>query len=158
MKTHAVSKRHQEWIQSMLCERWGSPVMISRGQIHHADRLPGFIAIDSDEPVGLITYSLENKECEIVTLDSLKPGKGIASQLIKSVLDIAVAKDIKRVWLITTNDNTNALRFYQKRGFYLAAIYPGGVEKARKLKAEIPETGYDGIPIRDEMELEIKLQ
>ena len=132
--------------------------MISRGHIHHADQLPGFIAIDSDEPVGLITYCLENNECEIVTLDSLKPGKGIGSQLIESVSDIAVAKNIKRIWLITTNDNTNALRFYQKRGFHLAAIYPGAVEKSRKLKEEIPETGYDDIPIRDEIELEIKLQ
>ena len=85
MKFQAVSEKHQEWIQSILCERWGSPVMISRGNIHHADKLPGFIVIDSDQPVGLITYSLENRECEIVTLDSLKPGKGIASHLIKSV-------------------------------------------------------------------------
>jgi GNAT superfamily N-acetyltransferase len=157
MKIHVLSEKYLDWVQSLLRERWGSPVMISRGTIHHANQLPGFIALDSDQPVGLITYSLNNNECEIVTLDSLEPGKGIASKLIKSVIDFAIGKNFKRVWLITTNDNTNALRLYQKNGFHLVSIHQGAIEKSRKLKPEIPEIGFDDIPIRDEIELEIRL-
>lgn len=62
-----------------------------------------------------------------------------------------------RLWLITTNDNMEALRFYQKRGFILSALYPNALEESRKLKPEIPEVGLEGIPLRDEIELEFKL-
>ena len=157
MKIQAVSEKYQEWIRSILCERWGSPVMISRGNIHNADQLPGFIALDQEKSLGLITYSMKNNECEIVTLDSLESGKGIGYKLIKSVVDFADSKNCKRVWLITTNDNTNALRFYQKIGFHLVSVHKGVIEKSRILKPEIPEIGFDDIPIRDEIELEIRL-
>jgi ribosomal protein S18 acetylase RimI-like enzyme len=56
----------------------------------------------------------------------------------------------------TTNDNLNALRFYQKHGFVLAALRPNALEKTRKLKP-IPALGENGIPIRDEIELEMIL-
>ena len=63
------------------------------------------------------------------------------------------------MWLITTNDNLNALRFWQKRGFHLIKIYPSAIDKvSRKIKPQIPKMGADGIPIRDEIELEMKLQ
>jgi ribosomal protein S18 acetylase RimI-like enzyme len=56
---------------------------------------------------------------------------------------------------VTTNDNVDALRFYQRRGFRLAALRAGAVEDARaRLKPEIPWTGADGIELRDELELE----
>ncbi|MFP3471139.1 GNAT family N-acetyltransferase, partial [Micrococcus sp. SIMBA_144] len=59
-----------------------------------------------------------------------------------------------RITLITTNDNLAALKFYQKRGFVMTAIHRNAVEKARKIKPEIPLIGNDGIPIRDEIQLE----
>ena len=59
--------------------------------------------------------------------------------------------------LITTNDNLSALRFYQKRSFDMVRLYLNAVEEARKIKPEIPLTGNDGIPIRHEIELEMKL-
>jgi len=59
---------------------------------------------------------------------------------------------------MTTNDNTAALRFYQKWGFLLVAVHRNAVEQARKLKPEIPLTGIDGIPLRDEIELEVLLK
>ncbi|NWG75746.1 MAG: GNAT family N-acetyltransferase [Rubrivivax sp.] len=62
-----------------------------------------------------------------------------------------------RVWLLTTNDNVNALRFYQKRGFVLAALHREAVAHARQIKPEIPLSGEYGIPIRDELELEMML-
>lgn len=42
---------------------------------------------------------------------------------------------------------------YQKRGFILSKVINNAVEKARKLKQDIPLIGNDGIPIRDEIEL-----
>jgi hypothetical protein len=57
--------------------------------------------------------------------------------------------------LVTTNDNLNALRFYQKRGFVLVAVHRNALEVSRKLKPEIPLVGMDSIPLRDEIELEM---
>ena len=63
----------------------------------------------------------------------------------------------RRVWLITTNDNLRALRFYQRRGFRLVAVHPNALARSRELKPSIPEIGLDGIPLRDELELELTL-
>ena len=60
-----------------------------------------------------------------------------------------------RLWVITTNDNVNALRFYQRRGFCLVTVHRGAVDRSRAtLKPEIPAAGAYGIPLRDEIELE----
>jgi RimJ/RimL family protein N-acetyltransferase len=77
--------------------------------------------------------------------------------LIEAVKNTARAAKCKRLWLITTNDNLNALRFYQKRGFVLVAVHRNALEISRQLKPEIPLFGADGIPLRDEIELEMIL-
>jgi ribosomal protein S18 acetylase RimI-like enzyme len=125
--------------------------------LHHAEKLSGFVAVNGRQPVGLITYTIEGGDCEIVSLDSLEAGKGIGSNLIKAVLDLARDKRCIRVWLVTTNDNTGALCFYQKIGFKLVAIHNDTIKASRRLKPTIPELGYDDIPVRDEIELEIKI-
>jgi ribosomal protein S18 acetylase RimI-like enzyme len=122
--------------------------------IHHCDQLPGFIAWNGQEVAGLVTYSIREQHCEIVSLDSLQEGKGIGTLLLQAVERLAQRHGLERVWLITTNDNLHALRFYQKRGYELVQIYRNAVAKARKIKPEIPLIGHDGIPIRDEIELE----
>ena len=107
--------------------------------------------------VGLITYRVDGKECEIVTLDSTIEDCGMGTALIDEAKLPAAAEGCKRLWLVTSNDNTKALRFYQKRGFRLAALYSDALNEARKLKTENPVVGIDGIPLRDEIELELRL-
>jgi len=100
---------------------------------------------------------LNRKDCEIISLDSLVPSVGIGTALVEAVKETARAHNCKRIWLTTTNDNLNALRFYQKRGFILVTIHRDAVNIARKYKP-IPLTGADGIPIRDEIELELMIE
>ena len=69
----------------------------------------------------------------------------------------ARAGQCTRLWLITTNDNLRALRFYQRRGFRLAALHRDALETSRRLKPSISEIGFHGIPLRDELELERSL-
>lgn len=152
-----IEKKDEEWITSLLIDQWGSTKIVSRGIIHDASALPGFTAIVDNKPIGLITYNIEGIECEIVTLNSLLEGKGIGFKLIEAVKNVAKDHKCERIWLIETNDNTKALRFYQKRGFHLVAVYPNALDRSRKLKPEIPLTGIDSIPLRDEIELEIFL-
>ena len=137
--------------------RWGSEIVVVHGVIYHPAELPGFVAVDGDQWLGLLTYHIDGDACEIVTLDSERSKQGIGTALIEAVKQAAQAAGCRRLWLITTNDNTAALRFYQRRGFTLAAIHCDAVSRSRQVKPEIPFIGNDGIPIRDEIELEMKL-
>jgi GNAT superfamily N-acetyltransferase len=92
---------------------------------------PGLIARQNEEAVGLMTYHMQGGACEIVSLDSLQENKGIGTKLIEAVKQVALQAGCTRSWLITTNDNLHALRFYQKRGFLLVAVYRNAVEQAR---------------------------
>jgi len=148
---------HRMWARRLLTDRWGSSSIVSRGRIHNADALPGFVAMAGGAPKGLITYRIEENQCEIISLDSLAEGSGIGTALLGAVLDVARSSGCVRMWLITTNDNTSALRFWQRRGFEIVALYRGAVGESRKLKPEIPYLGSTGIPIRDEIELELCL-
>jgi ribosomal protein S18 acetylase RimI-like enzyme len=151
------TKEDKAWAVSVLTEFWGSSRSVSRGRIYQADELPGFVAVQKGKPVGLVTYNITGKECEITTMNSLAEGKGVGLALVDAVKNVAIAEGCQRLWLITTNDNTAALRFWQRRGFRIAAVYINALENSRRLKPEIPLTGDDGIPIRDEIEMEMIL-
>ena len=112
---------------------------------------PALIAERDDGSLaGVLTYVVDGDSCEILTLHVAEQWTGVGTALIA-----AVERKARRLWLLTTNDNVDALRFYQRRGFRLAELRPGGVDESRaRLKPEIPETGEYGIPIRDELILE----
>lgn len=131
--------------------------MVVNGRAYSTGELDGFAAIEENTWLGLVTFIVEGNSCEIVSLDSLREGLGIGTALIKAVEKEARRLGCTRLLITTTNDNTHALRFYQKYGFELTALRRGAVDESRKLKAGIPLTGDDGIPIRDELELELRL-
>jgi len=72
-----LTERYLDWVRAQLTDQWSSPQIISRGRLHQADALPSFIALVGDEPQGLLTYRIEDEECEVVTLHSLTEGIGI---------------------------------------------------------------------------------
>ena len=144
-------------ISRSLTDHWGTPLVVSRGKIHDASQLPGFMAFLDDETVGLATYRLESQACELVTLNSWRENLGIGTALIEAVRQEAIKANCCRLWLITTNDNLHALGFYQKRGFHLVAVHSNALAESRKIKPSIPTIGLQGIPLRDELELEMRL-
>lgn len=144
----------REWLVSLLTAEFGSENIAIRGTILSAYDYPGFIGEIDSEQVGTVIYEERPEVLEIVTLNSIRPRQGVGTALIEKVIDLATKLHKKTVKAITTNDNTNALRFYQKRGFYISDFFPNAVVKARNLKPEIPKLGNDGIPIRDEFELQ----
>jgi len=152
-----LNEDDKTWVTNLLKEWWAGPEVVARGKIHHADMLRGFIAVKDSKPAGLITYNIVGDQCEVVTMNSLVEGIGIGSALIDAVKNVAASTRCRRLWLITTNDNTAALRFYQKYGLSLVAVHRNAIEQDRRLKPEIPLTGNDGIAIRDEIELEMIL-
>ena len=158
-RLRALETNDRNWIARKLDEFWGSTRVVSRGILHYAHTLPGFTIVDENEtPYGLLTYNISNHDCEVVTLNSFIEGIGVGSALIEAVTEAATSEDCNRIWLITTNDNTAALRYWQKRGFEIVAVHRDVIAEARKMKPEIPLVGMHGIPIRDEIELEYRLK
>lgn len=143
------------WMRNLLLERWAGTRVVSRGRLHDAAALPALVAWYADERAGLLTYAVETDACEIVTLDACVAGQGTGSALLRALVERARTNGWRRVWLVTTNDNTRALRFYQRTGFAVVAVHQDAVTGSRRLKPEIPLRGCDGVPIRDEIELEL---
>jgi ribosomal protein S18 acetylase RimI-like enzyme len=153
----APREEENAWIERYLRESWGSTIVVSRGVAHDASRLPALLAVQEGQIVGLATFRLDGDECELVTLDALRPRRGIGSALLAAVRERAAERGCRRLWLITTNDNLDAIRFYQRRGMRVAAVHRDAVDEARRIKPTIPLIGEHGIPIHDELEFELAL-
>lgn len=158
IKIKEIGKKDRKWMSGFFLKHWKSEKIVSRGKIYHSQKLPGFVAISGGRYAGITTYYVKNRQCEIITLNSIVRKKGIGTALIKRLKKEAKKLNCKRLWLTVTNDNVDAMRFYQKRGFYMKAVYPNAITFARnKLKPEIPMIGEYGILMRDEIEMEIPL-
>jgi ribosomal protein S18 acetylase RimI-like enzyme len=155
---HPTTPSDHAQVAQFIREQWGEDLVVSRGKTYQPSTLPGFIAEYDGYLVGLLTYHIESDACEIVTIDATQRLRGIGTMLLDAVKEAAQLAGCRRLWLITTNDNLPALRFYQRRGFVLRAVHPNAIEQSRQLKPGIPRLGIDGIPIRDEIELEIRLE
>jgi GNAT superfamily N-acetyltransferase len=137
----------------LVAELWGSDVVAVHGSSLRPAELGGFIAERSRRVAGLLTYQLVGEMLEIVTLNAIDRRAGIGTLLIEAAVGKARRFGCREIRLTTTNDNVDALRFYQRRGFRLVELRPGAVTRARRAKPEIPLTGEFGIPLRDELEL-----
>lgn len=157
-----LEREDREWVAHFMDEHWGTTQIVSRGKSHYGHLMPGYVAEregkEETETIGLLTYRLEDNTCEIMTLNSLDEEKGVGTALVERLVeDVKAIGNIKRIWLITTNDNLAALKFWQKREFVLVTIHRDSIKESRRLKPQIPIVGQEGIPIRDEIELEYPL-
>jgi GNAT superfamily N-acetyltransferase len=145
--------------------------VVSRGLLHDLRTLPGFLAENDRELAGVLTYRtmrappaargletvLGPLELEVVTLNAVPPGRGTGSRLLAHAIAHARSIGCSRLWLITTNDNDPAIRFYDRRGMVRVAVYAGAIRNSRAIKPEIPLTGVGGQPIEDEIEYEVRV-
>lgn len=146
------------WANQLLLHQFGSLVIVTRGHVHRAEELPGLVALHAGAPAGLLLYHLAGDSCEVVLLQAAVQGVGLGSALLAAACDKGRAAGCRRLWLITTNDNMPAIRFYQRRGMRLVAVHHGAIAESRKLKPEIPLLGVDDRPIEDEIEFEYILR
>jgi GNAT superfamily N-acetyltransferase len=141
-------------VRRALIDLMAGTSVAGHGELIDALELPVLIAWIGDEPVGHVTYRADTSGWEVVTIAATRPAAGAAGALLDTVLAAARQAGAARVWLITTNDNTGALRFYQRRGFDLIRLDRDAVTRSRRdLKPAIP-THNDGIPVRHELVLE----
>jgi N-acetylglutamate synthase-like GNAT family acetyltransferase len=158
VSVHTITKQDIPWVTEIFQREWGGDCVVSRGMKHFPADLQGFYAAnDVGERVGLVTYEVVGNDCEMVTLNAFTSHAGIGTELVKRLRKMAKAHGCHRLWLVTTNDNVDALRFYQRRGFALAQVFPNAIEESRKLKPSIPLEGFYNILIRDEIVLEMNI-
>jgi DNA-3-methyladenine glycosylase I len=136
---------------------WGAEMVVVLREVFHPADLPGFAAFSGEKPVGLLTYTITRNGCEIITLNSWREGQGVGTALVLAVRQTAHQAGCGRLFLVTTNNNLHALHFYQKRDFVISAVHINAIAESRTLKPQIPLLDEDGLPIRDEIELEILL-
>ena len=153
-----IEPTDRDWVRSFLREHFRSTIVVSRNVVHQADNLPGFIAFYRGEPSALLTFCVMNGELEVVSLHAAIAGRGLGSHLLASARQRARDHRCRRLWLITTNDNEPAIRFYTRRGMHLAAVHRGAIAESRKLKPEISLVGVGGRAIEDEIEFELVLE
>ena len=140
-------------VRDFLQQRGGA-VVARREELVDVLARPAIVAADAGTVAGVLTYDVVGDSCEILTLHAARQWSGVGSAMVIAVANLAAAAGCRRLWVLTTNDNVDALRFYQRRGFRLTAIRCGAVDRARRtLKPQIPLIGEHGIPIRDEIEL-----
>ena len=147
----------QPWMHDFLVTYNHSLRVVSRGTLHHVPQLPGLIATYDEIPSALLTYHVAGLEFEVVTLHTAVQRQGLGARLLAVGRDRARGLGCHRLWLITTNDNEPAIRFYERQGMTLVAIHHNALHESRKLKPEIPHFGLGGKPIRDEIEFEFRL-
>lgn len=157
MSIRAIDGSTRAEVDRIIKDEWHGPMSVSRGNVLDTSVLPGFVFVEDNRVKGAVTYNIAGGECEIATLNSFTENRGIGTGLINAVLEAARENNCYRVWLITTNDDIRAIRFYQKRGFDLVAVHINAMNRSRELKPEIPLIGLDGIPILHEFEFAIRL-
>jgi GNAT superfamily N-acetyltransferase len=158
VQVRRVTEADRPFIREVVISEFVSTRVVSRGRVHDdASTLDGFIVESDGRPVGCgLWYEIEG-DAELVVLVTTYRGAGAGTALLDAVIEYARAHNWKRLWLITTNDNTDALRMYQRAGWEWVGWHRNAVHDARALKPELPTTGAHEIPIRHEIELEYPL-
>jgi ribosomal protein S18 acetylase RimI-like enzyme len=159
LQTSAVSVRpagaaDRESLDALLIGSWGELRAAANGRLYQLNTLPALLAItETGELVGAVTYEISDDTIEVVSIDATTPNRGVGTALLEAAAAIGTAAKLRLLWLVTTNDNLDALRFYQRRGLHILEVRPNAVAASRTLKPAIPHIGAYGIPIRDEIVL-----
>ena len=150
MDVRPVVDEDRPWLRELIAAEWGLPVVSISG-CHDPSTLPGFVAWIDAERVGVVTFRVTDDGCEVVTLDGLRQRRGVGSALLAATCHVARAQGM-RLWLITTNDNVAAIRFYQRRGLDMCRLHRDFADVIRVAKPGFNDVGQDGIVIRHALE------
>ena len=142
----------------LLDELLAGRVQARLDETHDVLAVPALGVWDRQRLVGLATWSPptgdDRAELAALAVAPDRQGRGVGGALVEAVATAARAAGATTLWLVTTNDNLDALRLYQRHGFRLVGLRPGSIDAARAAGAPVPPLGAHGIPLRDELVLE----
>lgn len=152
-----LDEKFRKEVNHLIKENWAGPVIVTKGIAHDTSNSKGFVSVENQTITGYILYEFQASKCEILVLESKNQNRGIGTALIEMVKSVAKENNCTRIWLITTNDNIHAIRYYQTHGFDLEAVHINAIKKSRELKPSIPLIGDNDIPIKHELEFSITI-
>lgn len=152
MRVRAFEPGDIDWAEGLL-GGFGGRLQARRNEVIDVLDASGFVAEHDGQRRGVLTYAGRSDGTEILYVEAETPHIGVGTALVQALSRLVGRQ---RIWLVTTNDNLDALRFYQRRGFSIREVRPGAVDRAREtIKPGIGLVGAYGIPLRDEIELEL---
>ena len=155
MEWKRISTSDRTLVDEFIRQQWYTTTMIIRGKEIDMTQTEGFYVKEQEDIIGLITYFVSDDVLEVISLNSLRENQGIGTKLVDAVIREAKDRKLKKILVVTTNDNINAIKFYQKRGFDMACLYHNALDISRKRMPEIPLIGDHSIPLRHEIEFEL---
>lgn len=154
LKIRSASSADNAWLEELMLRDWGGLPLVIRAKKYYPSQLDGMIAENENGVLGFLFYEIIASNCEIIVFEVFDKFKGLGTLLLDELKVVAKHKQCSRIYLMTTNDNLDALRFYQKRGFCICDIHVDSVKISREIKPSIGLIGDYGIPVRDEIDLE----
>ncbi len=156
MRIRDLLPEDRAWADRLIAAHQGTRITARLGEVVDPLDLPGLVAELDGTRVGLATvHETAQRGLEVVTLHAQPRGTGAGTQLLQTAVQVAAASGHRRLWLVTTNDNLEAIHFYLRRGLHVAAVHRDAVERDRALRPDIPaKNASNGLPLRDLVELE----
>src|ERR687887_545459 len=135
---------------------FGRTKIVAFGEVMDIDQMPALVAVMYADPSGALAYRLLGDALHIVALatDPMWQRSGVGGHLLAEAELLARRLNLKRLVVATTNDNLPALYFYQRRGYRLTDLVPNSVIEHTAQEV----AGFAGIPVRDEIRLEKRIQ
>jgi GNAT superfamily N-acetyltransferase len=154
----ALSGEYRKEVERITADSWGGTQVVVHRELYDLRELPCYIALsDKRDILGYSYYRFTKDECEIMALESIRQNVGVGTALVKAIKELAAGEKCRRLYLQTTNDNTHAIRFYQRHGFAMCAVRFNELDFSRTIKPSIPLAGDDEIPLLHEIEFEMIL-
>lgn len=151
------NERYRTKVNDLLKKAWGDVKIVVHGEWIDLSRTKAVICVENSEVIGAVHYYFAGDSCEILSLFSHKEHVGIGQKLMHLVLDECRDCGLQRLFLVTTNDNVRAFKFYQQFGMDLEEIRFNQLELSRRLKPQTPFVGDNGIPLKHELQFGIKI-
>ncbi len=150
-----LRRQDEETAEALLDAEMAGRMQARLDEVHDVLAFPGLAAWVGYLLVGIATHRRDGKRVELASIAVARGfrGRGIGVVLVDAVASTLAAEGADCLWLVTTNDNLDALRLYQRHRFRLTELRVGAVDRARSLKPTIPVFGCHGIPVHDELVL-----
>jgi N-acetylglutamate synthase-like GNAT family acetyltransferase len=146
----------RERIQELFLSDFGHLTIVAFGEVMHADHEAALVAEMKDDVAGALAHRTLGDAFQIVALatDPMWQRSGVGGYLLAEAELLARRDGFTRIVTSTSNDNLPSIYFFQRHGFRLTDVAPDAFAQ----HMEAPNApGFAGIPVRDELRMEKRL-
>lgn len=155
LEVRAAQPEDRERMEEIALHFWGETEVACFDAVYDVLELPAFVAELDGQVVGFLSYATEGERLNLVVLNVLPDyqGHGVGESLLRAVVGQGRRLGLARLVVSTSNDDLLALSFYQRAGFTIEEVVPGRILEHHGGEEE----GFAGIPVRDEVRLQLLL-